>query len=190
MARKAPTDIHITDFVRRQTPESCHSHWNLWDETLIARVREGWFIGAQGYREGVMLVPVNPEGFFTSIVTLKKGDKLAGAFVPRVPGEEPRKTVVVESAHEKQPAVMVDVVLYRDDVLAEGGDQTGHEWNIVSVNAYPTDEPAPMHPDTLIANHFKLSGGTATNMTPEEFEAALRRAVMYWKDKAMVGGVG
>ena len=184
-----PRDIHITDFVRRQTADSRHSHWNLFDDTLIDRVRASWDLRTPGYRDGVVLVPVPPEGFFTSIVTLKKGDKLTGGFVARVPGEEPRKVVTLDATVPKAEAALVDVVLYRDDVLAEDGDQTGHEWNIVSVNAYPSHEQAPMHPDTLIANHFHLSGGTKTGMSDAEFVVALGKSVLYWKDKAMAGGI-
>jgi hypothetical protein len=43
-----------------------------------------------------------------------------------------------------------------------------------------------MPPETLIANHFELSGGTATKMTDSEFVASLKESVMYWKDKVMV----
>jgi hypothetical protein len=39
---------------------------------------------------------------------------------------------------------------------------------------------------TLIANHFELDGGTATGMSPEEFEWALRESVLFWKDKALL----
>ncbi len=185
-------DIFITPFVRRQTMDSQYTHWVLSDEDLIARVNAAFGQAKQGYRDGVMLVPVDPQGFYTSIVTLKEGDKLAGVFKRRVPKEDPRKSTVKDRgltplAELKEPAAAVDVILYRDDVLAEDGDQTDHEWNIISVNAYPTEEVAPIHPDVLIANHFHLSGGTKTGMTPEAFEAQLRVSVMYWRDKAMVG---
>lgn len=184
-------DIHIAPFVRRQTQESQYSHWILSDDDLTNRIADAFADGHQGYRDGVFIVPVNPRGFYTSIVTLENGDRLVGQFRPRSPKEEPRKSVVMDRgdrplAELKQPATKVDIILYHDDVLAEDGDQTGHKWNIISVNAYPTEEEAPIHPDVLIANHFHLSGGTKTNMTPVEFEAQLRVSVMYWKDKAMV----
>lgn len=185
-------DIYITPFVRRQTMDSQYTHWILSDEDLIARIEAAFDLAKQGYRDGVLLVPVDPQGFYTSIVTLSEGDKLAGTFKRRVPKEDPRKSVVRDRgntplAELKQPAARVDVILYRDDVLAEDKDDTGHLWNVISVNAYPTDEEAPIHPDVLIANHFHLSGGTKTGMTPEAFEAQLRASVMYWRNKAMVG---
>jgi len=186
------TDIFITPFVRRQTMDSQYSHWILSDDDLVARIEAAFPQAKQGYRDGVVLVSVDPQGFYTSIVTLVEGDKLTGTFKRRSPSEDPRKSIVRDRgsillADLKQPAAKVDVVLYRDDVLAEDGDDTGHLWNIISVNAYPTDEEAPIHPDVLIANHFHLSGGTKTNMTPEAFEAQLKVSVMYWKNKAMVG---
>lgn len=187
-----PRDIHIAKFVRRQTMDSQYTHWILSDEDLLERIEAAFDNAKQGYRDGVLLVPVDPQGFYTSIVTLREGNRLAGVFKRRVAKEDPRKSVVMDRGNSelsdlKQPAVKVDVILYRDDVLAEDKDDTGHEWNIISVNAYPTEEEAPIHPDVLIANHFHLSGGTKTGMTPEEFEAQLRVSVLYWKDKAMVG---
>jgi hypothetical protein len=77
-------------------------------------------------------------------------------------------------------------VLYHRDVLAENDeDSTGADWDIISVNGSPTTEPMPIHPDVLIANHFQLDGGTATGMSAEVFEAALRESVLFWKDKAI-----
>lgn len=185
-------DIHIAKFVRRQTQDSQYTHWILSDEDLLERIEAAFDRSKPGYREGVLLVPIDPQGFYTSIVTLAEGDKLAGTFKRRVAKEDPRKSVVRDRgdtplAELKQPAAKVDIILYRDDVLAEDKDDTGHEWNIISVNAYPTEEEAPIHPDVLIANHFHLSGGTKTNLTPEDFESKLRVSVLYWKDKAMVG---
>jgi hypothetical protein len=37
-----------------------------------------------------------------------------------------------------------------------------------------------IHPDTLMANHFQESGGTATRMTDSEFVEALRKSRAYW----------
>ena len=185
-------EIHIADFVRRQTPDSKFSHWLLTDEELLDRIRAGWDNGKQGYRDGVLLVPVDPEGFFTGIVTLQEGDKLAGSFVPRQRGESPRKSMTLDSgkgdvASRKPPAVTVEIVLYRDDVLAEDGDQTGHEWNVISVNANPVEGSVPMTPGTMMANHFHDDGGTQTGMSDEEFVEALRESYFFWKDKAFIG---
>lgn len=179
--------IHITNFVRRQTETSQHSHWNISDEDLVNRITNNLHKAHNGYREGVILVPIDPNGFFSSITDLKINDHLNGSFTCRREGEEPRKSIFVVG--NKAPAKTVWIVLYAHHVLAEKNEnETAADYEVVSVNASPTEdnEPAPMPPETLIANHFELSGGTATKMTDAEFVESLRKSVLYWKDKALV----
>ena len=181
--------IHITGFVRRQTPESGFSHWIHSDESLIKLVQEGLPNAKQGYRAGVLLVPVNPIGFYSGVMQLEEGDILAGEYVARREGEEPRKSSYALSG-EKMPALSAYIVLYSHAVLAEGKEnETEADYEIVSVNASPTAEEAPIATDALIANHLGLSGGTATNMTDSEFVALLRKSVEFWKDKALAAPV-
>lgn len=204
-------------FVLRQTDESEFTHFDdggpvegSWDR-LLELVRENYHRAKPGYREGVCLVPVPPEHFYTGVVALKEGDKLVGEYRARRPGEEPRKAVRVHREARiypgpgaiergtrwddsrpnpdagKQRCVAVDVVLYRRDVLEEDGDDcTGCDWDVISINGRITEEEQPMHPDTMIANHFQLDGGTETGWSPEQFERELRKAVLYWKDKAIL----
>lgn len=197
-----PPTIGINDFVRRQTADSEFTHFS--DEgpqntaTIAAASRDGWerivalvaehFDQAKpGYRDGVVLVPVPPEGFYTGMTILQEGDTLVGTYRARRAGEEPRKEVRAARHRQKSPCVGVDVILYRRDVLAENAEgNTDCDWEIVSVNGRITEAPAPIEPMTLIANHFQLDGGTATNMTAEEFVAALRESVVFWKDKALL----
>ncbi len=178
------SQIHITSFVRRQTPDSGFSHWTLSDEELVKRVAENLGRAKPGYRNGVVLVPVPADGFFTGVTKLEAGDILIGEYKARRPGEEPRKSSY-NMMGKKIPAASVDIVLYRHDVLAEKNEnETDAEWEIVSVNASPTDGEMPIHTGALIANHLELSGGTATKMTDSEFVALLRKSVEFWKDKA------
>jgi hypothetical protein len=177
--------IHITNFVRRQTKESGFSHWEISDEELLARIQDNFHNLHVGYREGVVLVPVPPEGFFSGIVQLKEGDQLVGEYKARKEGEEPRKSTYVVGG-QKIPARSVYIVLYSHAVLAEKNEQESDaDWEIVSVNASPTEEEPPIPTGALIANHLELSGGTATNMTDAEFVALLRKSVLFWKDKAL-----
>lgn len=179
--------IHITGFVRRQTPQSRYSHWTISDSELIDRVERNLDKAHPGYREGVVLVPVEPDGFFSTERVLTTGDTLHGEYVARRDGEEPRKGTFTTG--DKSPAQTVWIVLYSHAVLAEKNEnETDADWEIVSVNASPSNdsEPAPMPPETLMANHFELSGGTATRMTDSQFVAALRKSVLYWKDKTTV----
>ena len=181
-------------FVRRQTPASKFSHWTIPDTELLQRVYLHWDERKPGYREGVVLVPVETDGFYTGIVTLQEGDKLAGAFVPRQAGEMPRKSIHFTpkaSGTGKLPAQSVEVVLYSREALLEdhkpGEPEPDFDWNIISVNASPWPFATPLPPDTMMANHFRDSGGTQTNMTDEEFVDALRDSYFFWRDKAHVG---
>lgn len=176
--------VHINSFVRRQTRESGFSHWELTDAELLARIQAGFDKAKQGYREGVLLVPVEPGGFFTAVCQLKAGDKLVGEYKARKPGEDPRKSSYVVGG-EKMPAASVEIVLYAHNVLVEGKEnETDLDYEIVSVNASPTLEATPIPTGALIANHLRLSGGTDTRMTDAEFVELLRTSVEFWKDKA------
>jgi hypothetical protein len=192
-------NIAVNPFVKRQTVESQFSHFTgTWDE-LLQRVQRNYEAGrfVQGYRDGVILVevesgvPEHPGCFYTSITQLKEGDKLAGEYKCRQVGEDPRKSTWVVGG-KKMPAQSVQVVLSRHDVLVENNEQSSDaDWEIISINASPftEKEEMPMPVGTLMANHFQVSGGTATNMTDSEFVIALKKSFMFWKDKATVAPV-
>lgn len=186
------TTIHINSFVRRQTAESGYSHWTITDEELLARIQANLPKAKPGYRDGVVLVPVPPQGFYTSTVVLQDGDHFVGEYVARRPGEEPRKSTYVATNKfgeklEKVEAKSVNIVLYSHNVLMLNHEnESSADYEIISINAEPTDEEAPIPTGALIANHFELSGGTATNLTDSEFVALLRKSVLYWKDKSLV----
>ena len=148
-------------------------------------IRDAFLAGCytQGYRQGVILVKVEST-FRHSTVTLTPEEPVLASFSSRVTGETPRKKLYVERLPEQlPPAKSTFVVLYHRDVLAEDGDLINTEWGVVAHLTSSLDTPEPMHPDTLIANHFKFAGGTATGMSPIDFETALRESVNFWKDK-------
>ena len=176
--------IAFNDFVLRQTAESPFSHWTITDDELIQRVCDQFNSHRPGYRDGVITVSINPDGFFSSVNQLKEGDKLHGEFKARREGETPRIQILAKGS--KMPAKNVEVVLYRHDVL--GNDATTEAtWEIVSVNASPEQGEIPIHPDTLMHNHFGSDGGTATNLSNSDFMDKLKESFLYWKDKALVG---
>ena len=184
-----PKRIAASNFVKRQTPESEFSHFaGTWEELEIMTLQS--FVAGrytQGYRDGVLEVPVDPEKFYSNIVQLKEGDMLAGTYKPRQAGEEPRKSVHVVGGR-KSPAASVVIILYRHDVLAETNEPScDSDWEIISINAsyFPEGVRMPMSVGTLMANHFQWSGGTATNMTDAEFVKALKKSAEFWKDKAL-----
>ena len=97
------------------------------------------------------------------------------------------KVQVKRKNAKKQLAKLVEIVCYSHDVLAENGDaETDADWEIISLNGYPTHEAAPIDPMTLMHNHFGSDGGTATNMSAEEFEKQMRESFLYWRDKGML----
>jgi len=193
---KETMKIHLNSFCgNRQIKESTFTHWEISDIRLIELVVVE--VEAErtkaGYRDGVILVSIDPAGFYTGVVELHDGDKLIGEFKSRREGETPRISINADrNGHpplklQKQQATLVEVVLYSHDTLAENNEnETDSDYEIVSVNGHPTDEPAPIAPETLIHNHFGSDGGTDTDMSAEQFEEAMRESFNYWKNKAMI----
>lgn len=175
--------IACTEFVKRQTPDSKFSHFDgTWDE-LVALVDEHFEQAKPGYREGVKLVLVPPERFFSGVVKVSAATELKATFEARRKGEEPYIQVVAVEA-SKLPAKMVEIVIYSHDVLAADGEaSTDAEWEIVSINARPTEEPEPMTPVAMARNFLESPGGTRAEYTAEEFA----NAIEYWSRRAMRG---
>ncbi len=182
-ARQTVT-LGITDFVRRQTPESKHSHFDgTWDE-LLEIVHAQWHRAeVSPHNTEVRLVPVPPElshRFYTALVEVTPDTPLRARFEPRVPGEDP--FIQVEAVgFPKAPARKAEIILYSHEVLARDGDAPPTreaDFYVVSVNTYATDEPEPMSPMTMARNFLGLKGGTRpeTPYTAEEFA----RAIVYW----------
>ena len=183
---KVPYEVYINSFVRRQTAESSFTHWTISDEELLARIEENFHLAKQGYRPDVLLVPVNPSGFYAGVITLQPGDKLVGEYSARREGEQPRIHVYSVNG-SKKPAKAVDVVLYSHAALVEGCEhESNSDYEIVSINGRDSIGDQPIEVMTLLANHFGADGGTATNLTPEKLESMLRESFEYWKDKALV----
>jgi len=141
----------------------------------------------RGYRDGVLLVTIPADDFIGRIVQLREGDALVGSYKARQPGETPRKEVRAASAIASD-VVEVDVVLYHRDVLAEGNENSdlSADYEIITWLPKIATGDQPMPPETLMANHFLDSGGTATNMDDAEFAAKLRESYYFWRDKALI----
>lgn len=191
--------VKTNSFVRRQTPESQFSHiepytvgdaWQHVELYCLNKIQNNEY--NQGYREGVILVPVTDaelmRRIYSGVVQLKEGDELTGQFRARREGEEPRKSTFATNG-KKMPAKSAFVVLYASTVLAEDGDNEAPavegNWEIISLNANPTEDEMPIAPNTLMHNHFGSDGGTATNLSDAEFVEMLKKSFEWWKDKAM-----
>lgn len=188
--------VVLNHFARRQTANSRFGHFNGSDAQLVALVTANFAERKSGYRRGVVLVPVPPEGFFSGTVPLKAGMALVAAYEARQEGEEPRMRIgvaVPDGNYEaaKAPAVACDIVLYASEVLAEDGDNDlppeEDNWEIVSINPRMCVEEEPIPPGTLIANHLHESGGTATGMPDAVFVEALKKSRAYWNRHISLG---
>lgn len=176
--------IGVTEFVKRQTPESRYTHFDGdWDE-LLQLVRAQWpQRETSPHNSGVALVPM-PQAlahrFYTGIIEITPDTPLKAEFLPRVEGEEPFIQVSAAGGG-KQPAQSAEIILYSHETLAQDGDAPPTreaDYYIVSVNAYASPEKEPMNPMTMARNLLGLKGGTRPEVpyTAEEFA----RAIVYW----------
>ena len=180
--------IGVNDFVKRQTSDSKFSYFTGTWEELVGLAQAAFSEGKPGYRDGILEVAINPEGFFSNIVTLEDGDVLKGEFSSRTKDEAARKSfTVIRKGPSFTPAKSVDVIIYSEAVLKEGDEATTDaDWEIISINAWPWEGETPIEPTTLMHNYFGSDGGTDTRQTPEEFVALLRSSFLMHHDKARV----
>ncbi len=177
--------IALSTFARnRHQASQPYSHFEGSEERLLELVQEGFAKARAGYRDGVVLVPVPPGGFFASTVDVHPGTKLKAYFEARQPVEAP--FIQVLAGGTKQQADAVDIVLYRADVLAEDDDRSNDaEWEVISINARVTEAPEPMDPMTMARNFLHLPGGTKGSYTAEEFA----ESILYWSTRCRVSSV-
>jgi len=177
-------DIGLNSFAKRQTADSKFSHYAGSEEDLLKLVAAHFDGAKPGYMDGVLEVSVPADGFFSGVYNLAQGDEvrqLVASFEARREGEEPYVDVVACDV-TKQPAVVVNLILYRKDVLGDEAS-TGKEWEIVSINARMSEEPEPMHPVTMARNFLGDAGGTEAEYTAKQFAEAIK----YWSQRVMVG---
>ncbi len=173
--------IGINDFVKRQTAESKFSHFEGSMDELLKMVEDGFSGAETGYKDGVRIVPLSPNGFFSGVVDISEKTNLKAEFSARRAGEDPYVTIVAVNG-DKVPAKVVEVIIYRHDVL--GGDaSTDAEWEIISINARPTEDPEPMTPVAMARNFLELPGGTKAEYTAQQFA----ESIIYWSKRAMRG---
>ena len=174
--------IKTNPFARAQhTPTAPRGHYNGTWEQLEAIVSENFDKGHQGYKPGVMLVPVPAEEFMSACVPCTEGMAFNTSYAPRRPGEN--SVITVTTTNEKVPAVAVDIVLYSHAVLMEDNDASSNaDWEIIALLPRMCQEPEPMHPITMMRNFLHLAGGTQASYTAEEFA----KAILYWAQHVMV----
>ena len=184
--------IALSQHVRKQTADSRYTFHVRDDFEAVLEMAHANVNNPDnvrdGYRLGVLLVDLPPDDFRIKHRTLQEGDSLYGGFDPRTPGEEPRiwfRSFTPDGGQRAYIPKRVEAVLYHKDVLAENDERsTDAEWELITFLGYPTDDPEPMPPGTMMYNHFELPGGTATGWSAEEFVEKLRESFTYWRNKA------
>jgi len=186
MELKFSKKVACGEFVKRQTPESGYSHFEgSWEslEKMAANVMRYDHCVKPGYRDGVILVDLDPFQFRSAIVKLDENSKLKANYAPRRIGEA--AFIRVSAKAEKQRAKYAQVVLYRHDVLAENNErETDAEWEIVCIKARVTEEEEPMDPYTMARNFLHLAGGTKGDFSAEDFA----KSIVYWNNHCMTTG--
>jgi hypothetical protein len=178
--------VKCGSFVKRQTAESGHSHFEgSWEtlEKMAANVMRFPHCVRPGYKDGVILVDLDPFLFRSAIVDLDESSKLTANYAPRRPGEAP--FIRLSAKGKKQPAKHASVVLYRKDVLEENNErETDADWEIVCIKARTSDEEEPMDPYTMARNFLHLAGGTKGDFSAEDFA----KSIVYWNNHCMTTG--
>lgn len=174
--------IVCNSFVKRQTENSKFSHFNgTWSE-LEKLVKDNFSKAVQGYKPGVLLVPVPPDKFMSGVVEITPETKFSVTYAPRREGEDPYLQIAAKGG-KKAHAKNVNIVLYSHDVLAENNENdTDADYEIISINARPTEKEEPMTPITMARNMAGLSGGTKATYTAEQFV----ESILYWNSRAMI----
>lgn len=182
--------IMLNNFVQRQLGErGCESRFSYFsgsEENLINLVEENFDKKTVGYRDGVYLVPVPTTDFYTGISKIDDNSIIWSRMEARREGEEP---VLIKSNLNgtKQPAKVVNVVLYSHDVLAENNENsTDADFEIISINASMENKKEPMTPETMMRNHQRKVGGTSDLMSEEEFQKKLKESMEYWNNYSTV----
>lgn len=179
-------------FVKRQTKESGYSHFEgTWEdlENLTAigltysdnsYVPHYTYKIHPGYKDGVIIVDLDPTNFRSAIVELDNNSKLTANYAPRRDGEAPY--IRVSAKDKKKQAKFASVVLYRWDVLAENNErETTAIWEIVAIKARVSEGEEPMDPYTMARNFLHLPGGTKGDFTAEQFA----KSIVYWNSHCM-----
>lgn len=177
-------------FVKRQTKDSGHSHYeDSWEDLeeycSIALEPHYKHLVRPGYKDGVVLIDLDmlAHKFRSAIVDLNEDTKLRANYAPRRPEEAP--FIRLSAKAEKQVAKHVSIVLYRADVLAENNErETDAEWEIVCIKARTSDEEEPMDPYTMARNFLHLKGGTKGDFSAEDFA----KSILYWNNHVMCTG--
>lgn len=184
--REATDLIGISNFVKRQTKESRFSYYDGTWEELKALTTKCYKDGKVeiGYRDGVVLVTVPNEGFYTSICKTDENSILETVMERRQENEDAYAVTTVVNG-TKSPSMLTKIVLYSHATLMEDNDASSDsEWEIISINCEISEEGSPMRPVTMMRNQRHYEGGTTAEYTVEEYMTAIE----FWSTHALYKG--
>ena len=181
--------VAVNDFVRRQTKDSGKTYAeNLTFEDIASLAEEQLASGnyKSGYRDGVILAQVAEElihHFICPFVRVTEKTNLKATVVRRRPEEEPYIQIRAMNGTPLKSS-LVDLILYRHDVLVETNEQTTDaDWELISFHAIPEGiEEMPMGPVTMMRNQLQLTGGTKANYKSGQWA----ESVKFWQGYAVL----
>ena len=181
--------VAVNDFVRRQTKGSGKSYANNLSFEEIAKHAQDQLTNGNykmGYRDGVALIQVIKElihHFICPFVRVIEKTKLNATMVRRRSEEEPYIQIRALNGTPLKTS-LVDLILYRHDVLAETNEQTTDaDWELISFHAIPERiEDMPIGPVTMMRNQLQLSGGTKAYYESEQWA----ESVKFWQGYAVL----
>jgi hypothetical protein len=178
--------IGWSDFAaKRHQVGTGHSYFKYHLDEVAALVEDNFHKALPGQGETDLarkvVVPVPPEGFYCTNVSLEPDMQLRARVVVRQEGEDP--FVEVRAEANAKPAKFVKIVCYSAEALLENGGtrSTNRPWEIVAVLASDV-ESEPMDGLTMARNFLEKAGGTKSVYTAQEFA----EAIYYWSQRARV----
>ena len=168
--------IVMNEFCNRQVKGSSFSYFEGSLEGLIAKIEDAWAAGNHkpGFREGVVLVSVDPTGFKSAMVALEDATSITTTYEARREGEG--KFATTRAAGPTQDAKFCEIVLYTQAALEGDASKEQADYEIVSMNADDI-ENAPMGLAAMVRNTFELPGGTKAEYPAEEWARAAQYAL-------------
>jgi len=179
--------VAVNDFVKRQKPNSGKTYTTLsFDELVLYAEKEILNKSyVNGYRDGVIIIKVKKEllkFFKCPFVKIDDKTKLKADVSRRRPDEGHYIQIKALNGTELN-AENVELILYRQDVLKETGENTTDAtWELISFHAIPEGvEKMPMGPVTMMRNQLQLIGGTKGIYSSEEWA----ESILFWQNYAV-----
>ncbi len=178
------TIVGVNSFVERQTKESGKTYskemtFEEMAEYASHQIKKGNY--KEGYRDGVILVPVEKKiihNFICPIIKIDENTKLIAEYTKRRDNEEPYIKISALNGTTVKTG-NVDLILYRKDVLEETNEnETDKDWELISFHAMPDEiNNLPMGVVTMMRNQLQLKGGTKGYYSSEEWA----ESVNFWQ---------